>query len=112
MPYYLEVPLDNGQSVLAAVTSQIDEELGEIPAGSVSGVVGKLPEAFSAGLDRAQALAAEVLGRMRASVDPPDAVTVEFGLSLSAKTGVVVAESSAAAHFKVVVEWHRQKDGP
>jgi hypothetical protein len=34
LSYYLEVPLDiNGQSVLAAVTSQIDGELGEIPAG-------------------------------------------------------------------------------
>jgi Trypsin-co-occurring domain 1 len=107
--YYLEVPLDGGQSVLAEVTSQID---GELPAGSATDVVGKLPEAFGAGLDRAQALAGEVLGRMRGLTEPPDVVSVEFGLSLSAKTGVVIAESSATAHIKIAVEWHRTRPEP
>ncbi|MCO5995020.1 CU044_2847 family protein [Actinoallomurus rhizosphaericola] len=104
MAYLLEVPLDNGETVLAEVTGQLQ---GVVPAGRARDVVGKLPEAFTEGLDRVQRFAGEVLDRMRNSAEPPDVIAVEFGLKLTAKAGVVVAESTAEAHLKVTAEWHR-----
>jgi hypothetical protein len=108
LAYFLEVPLDDGQVVLVEVTRQVDDVA---PAGRVQDVVGRLPEAFTSGLDRVQALAAEALRRMRAFPEPPDSVSVEFGLKLTAKAGVVVAESTGVAHMKLIAEWHRREGG-
>lgn len=109
MPYMLEVPLDNGETVLVEVTGQVQ---GVVPAGRAGDVVGKLPEKFSEGLERAQKFAGEVLARMRDSASPPDVIAVEFGLKLSAKSGVVVAESSGEAHLTVTAQWHRNGAHP
>ncbi|GAA0966612.1 CU044_2847 family protein [Actinocorallia libanotica] len=104
MPFLLEIPLANGETVLVDVTGQVE---GVVPVGRGRDVVGRLPEAFSTGLDRMQAFADEVLVRMRDTVQPPDVLAVEFGLKMSAKAGVVIAESTADAHIKVIAEWHR-----
>jgi hypothetical protein len=40
----------------------------------------------------------------------PDEVTVEFGIMLSAETGVVVAKGGAEVHFTVRLAWTREDD--
>jgi len=40
----------------------------------------------------------------------PDEVTVEFGIMLSAETGVVVAKGGAEVHFTVRLAWTRGDD--
>ncbi|HEX2313263.1 MAG TPA: CU044_2847 family protein [Thermomonospora sp.] len=109
MSYFLEVPLDDGEPMLVEITGQVDDV---VPVGRSRDVVGRLPETLRAGLDRAQAFAGEVLTRMRAYPEPPDVVAVEFGLKLTAKTGVVIAESTGEAHLKVVAQWHRSPVPP
>jgi hypothetical protein len=37
--------------------------------------------------------------------DAPEAVELELGLELTAKTGSVIAESSGEAHVKVTLKW-------
>lgn len=108
MPCYLEVPLDDGETVLVEITSQVDD-VG--PVGVGRDIVGRL-ESLGVGLDRVQSFASEVLGRMRAFPEPPDTVAVEFGLKLSAKTGVVIAESTGEAHLKVAAQWNRAAGPP
>ncbi|GAA0321062.1 hypothetical protein NE235_18485 [Actinoallomurus spadix] len=88
--------------MLVEITKQEDTLA---PVGRTRDAVSRLPEAFSAGLDRAQRFANEVVEKMRAFPEPPDRIAVEFGLKLSAKTGVVVAESTGEAHLKVTAEW-------
>jgi hypothetical protein len=105
MPYFVEIPLSNGETILAEVTGQV-EDLA--PVGSRSReIVGRLPGALGDGLDRVQAFAGEVLSRMREYPQPPDRVSVEFGLTFSAKAGVYIAESTAEAHLTVTAEWSR-----
>lgn len=104
MPYFMELPFDDG-SLKVDVTHQVQ---GVQPVGRTQDLVGRLDaKALEAGLERVRDLAGEVLGRMRDAVDPPDVVTVEFGVTLSAKMGVVLAESSGEAHLKVSAEWRR-----
>lgn len=105
MPYFLEVPLDNGEVVLARLSGHNGEvvpfgrrESAEKLAGSLTGQLGKV-----------RAFAAEVLGTLKDSVEPPERVAIEFGLELSGTTGLVIAETSAAAHLTVTMEWSRQK---
>ena len=106
MPYYLEVPLSSGEIVLAEITEQADDVA---PFGRGKDVLGQLPGTFADGLAHVRAFAAEVLTSMKNAVEPPDRVAVEFGLTLSAKAGVVVAESAAEGHVTVTVEWSRAR---
>lgn len=42
----------------------------------------------------------------------PDGMSVEFGLSVTAETGVVVAKGSAEVHFTVTLTWGGQHEAP
>lgn len=108
MPYFVEIPLSGGESVLAEITGQV-EDLA--PVGDRGReVLGRLPGTLSDALDHVQAFAGEALSRMRESHHPPDRVAVEFGLKFSAKAGVFIAESAAEAHLSVTAEWSRSAD--
>lgn len=102
MPYFLEVPLSDGEIVLAEVTGQVDDMA---PFGRGNEVLGRLSGSFADGLDHVRAFAREVLTHMKDSCEPPDRVAVEFGLKFSAKTGVVIAEMAGEGHVAVTLEW-------
>jgi Trypsin-co-occurring domain 1 len=104
MPYFLEVTLSNGETVLAEVTRQVDDIA---PFARGQEVIGKLSGSFADGLDHVRAFASEVLTCMKESYEPPDRVAVEFGLKVSAKAGVVIAEMASEGHLAVTVEWCR-----
>lgn len=40
----------------------------------------------------------------------PDGITMEFGLTVTAESGVVVAKGSAEVHFTVAMTWNSAKD--
>ena len=54
--------------------------------------------------------ALEVVARNLKALSP-DAVTVEFGLTLTAETGVMVAKGGAEMHFTVTLAWSHENDG-
>jgi hypothetical protein len=47
----------------------------------------------------------KVIEQARAAAESPDAIELELGLKLTAKTGFVVAQSSGEAHVKVILKW-------
>lgn len=109
MPYFVEIPLSGGETILAEITEQV-EDLA--PVGNRGEVLGQLPGTLFDALDRVQVFAGEALSRMREHHQPPDRVSVEFGLKFSAKMGVFVAESAAEGHLSVTVEWSRSPGSP
>ena len=108
MPYYLEIPLSGGQKVLAEIVEQPDDV---VPFGRGKDIVEQLPGTLKDALEHVREFSAEVLSAMKDAVQPPERVTVEFGLTLSAKAGVVIAESAAQGHLNVTVEWTRSRPG-
>lgn len=104
MAYFLEIPLRDGEMVLAEVTGQVDDVA---PFGRGKEVLGRLSGSFADGLDHVRTFAGEVLTCMKESYEPPDRVAVEFGLKFSAKSGVVIAEMAGEGHVAVTVEWFR-----
>lgn len=105
MPFFLEIPLSDGKTILAEITGQVEDL---VPVGDRGReVLGRLPGTLADSLDRVQAFAGEALSRMREYHLPPDRVAVEFGLTFSAKAGVYIAESAAEAHLTVTAEWFR-----
>ncbi|WP_327182307.1 CU044_2847 family protein [Streptomyces sp. NBC_01334] len=107
MAYVGEMVLDDGQIVLMEV-------VGDGPAGvqrvSRGGTVAGAAETLQQALTRVRPALGAVLEGTRALPSPPDAVTVEFGITLSAEAGVVVARGSTEAHFTVNMHWAR-RDG-
>jgi hypothetical protein len=102
----LEVALSDGRIMHVEVTSQDDwDTIGPVSRGPDG--VATLPERLSDGLDRIRSFSDEVLTRLRSGSRPPDSVQVEFGVKLSAKTGVIVAESNGEAHLAVTLQWQR-----
>lgn len=105
MAYVGEMLLDDGQVVLLEVA-------GEGPAGvqrvSRGGVVAGAAETLQQALTRVRPALGAVLDGARGLPRPPGAVTVEFGITLSAEAGVVVARGSAEANFKVSMQWSQQ----
>ena len=104
MSYFLEIPLSDGEIVLADVTGQVDDVA---PFGKGKDVVGRLSGSLADGLDHVRSFAGEVLERMRKAHEQPDRVSVEFGLRFTAKSGVVLAEMAGEGHVAVTVEWCR-----
>ncbi|MGK5550636.1 CU044_2847 family protein [Actinomadura kijaniata] len=109
MPYFLEIPLRDGQTMLVEMTDQDD---GLAPVGRGRDVIERLPDSFSGALDRVQMFTEEILERMRQHRRRPDRVAVEFGLKFSAKSGLVIAEAAGEAHLKLIAEWSHQPPGP
>ncbi|MFC5214938.1 CU044_2847 family protein [Streptomyces coerulescens] len=102
MGYVGEMLLDGGQVVLLEVA-------GDGPAGvqrvSRGGVVAGAAETLQQALNRVRPALGAVVDGARGLPAPPESVTVEFGITLSAEAGVVVARGSTEAHFTVSMEW-------
>jgi len=105
VPSYLEIPLADDEVLLVDITSQ---EVGLSPAGGRE-VRERLAGALQESLGRVRMFAGQVLEQLRSTAEPPDKVGVEFGLKLTAKTGVVIAESTSEAHITVTLEWQRSQ---
>lgn len=104
MAYYLEVPLDAEHTILVDVTTSIE---GTVHAGPGE-VVGRMSQTLERALDRLEPLASTVVRRLSTLPKRPDRASIEFGISLTAKTGVVIAESTGQSHFKIMLEWQSQ----
>lgn len=100
MAYVGEMVLDDGQVVLLEVT-------GDGPAGvqrvSRGGGVAGAAETLQQALARVRPALGAVLEGARDLPRQPGSVTVEFGITLSAEAGVVVARGSTEAHFTVTM---------
>ncbi|HET6534167.1 MAG TPA: CU044_2847 family protein [Actinoplanes sp.] len=99
MPAYIELPIDDNTSITVEISNQ-----GLVRAGAAD-VVGRATERFDEAIGHVVRMGEAAIDRVRAATSPPDAIDVELGLKLTAKTGFVIAESSGEANFKVVLRW-------
>jgi hypothetical protein len=105
MAYYLEVPLDADNSILVDITTRVE---GVVPAGP-GDVVERLDQTLDRALDRLRPLTAGIMRRLDDLTVSPDRIGVEFGISLTGKTGIVIAETTGQAHFTISLEWERRQ---
>jgi len=108
MAEIVEYPLEDGGVLLvqAAAVDSASEGLGL--ASSTEEKAVKATETLESALDHVTPALRSVAGKLREL--SPDEVTVEFGLTLTAETGVVVAKGSAEIHFTVTLAWSKGSD--
>lgn len=105
MTELVAVPLERGGVVVV--------EMDHVPAGLVkvrrSGqVVAEAVQTLEAALDSVTPLAESILARLRQA--RPEEVTVEFGVTLTAEVGAVIAKTSGECHLKVTLHWKQDDD--
>ena len=101
MAAYVELPIDDAgaEVIKVEISSQ-----GLVRVGAAD-VVGRAAERFDDAISQIVRMGQAAVAKARAAASPPDAIDVELGLKLTAKTGFVIAESSGEANFKVTLRW-------
>lgn len=82
----------------APVTRGLRDGQGEI--------VERASQSFESALAQVEPAAQSLVARFRDLPHGPQTITVEFGVSLHAKAGAIIAETSGDANFKVSLTWH------
>lgn len=108
MSYLIDVPVEGGGRLLVEAAGwQLPGEL-ELAALRPGEVVTRARESLERSLDQLKPAMSAVTDRLRAM--SPDEFTVEFGLTLGAESGLVVAKGSGEVHFAVTLSWHKATD--
>jgi hypothetical protein len=67
-------------------------------------------EKFQEGLKRLKPIADSVMGTLH-ELNNPEEISIEFGITFSAETGVVIASASAEANISVSLKWSNKPKG-
>ena len=104
MPEYVEVMTD-GSRVLFEV-DDVNNAGPERVTRRAGNVIASLDESLDAAVASVRPAAEKVLSNFTAL--GLDTVEIEFGLSLDAQAGAVIAKTGVTGHFKVTLNWSRQ----
>src|SRR5262245_14814511 len=70
-----------------------------------TGAADKVSVAWSDGMNMVAELAEQAVEQLRRATASAKEVSVEFGVNISGKTGIVLVEGTVAANLKVVLKW-------
>lgn len=87
------------------------EEKGEGLVGRGEGVIQSAQQSFEVAIERLQPMIDVLAAKLQAVAVGPESVTVEFGITLSAKVGAVIASTDAETNLKVSLTWAGRPDG-
>ncbi|MGH3908828.1 MAG: CU044_2847 family protein [Pseudonocardiaceae bacterium] len=105
--HVIEVPVEGGGRLLVqASDADLPADL-ELAAARPGEVVARARQTLEQVLDQIQPALRAVADRLMSM--SPDEVSVEFGLTLGAETGVVVAKGTSEMHFAVTLAWKRPR---
>jgi hypothetical protein len=99
----IEFPLDDG-GMLRVQAADVDVPSGPVPASRGDQLL-KAAESLEQSFQHIVPALTTVTNRLRAV--SPDQLSIEFGLILTAETGVVVVKGGAEVHFTVNLAWSR-----
>lgn len=106
MAYVIDVPVDAGGRLLVeASDAQLPAglDLASIEPGEVAA---RASESLERSLDQLGPAVGAMVDKIKA-MGGPDEFTVEFGLTLGAECGLIVAKGSSEVHLNVTLSWKR-----
>ena len=91
----------------------VETEITDVERGGLVKAGRGLPEeaaqSFEAAINSLSPIASSIVSKLINISHPPDEATVEFGLTLKAEQGVIIAKVEADANFKINLKWTRDK---
>src|SRR4051812_36726207 len=111
MKHIVEFPMENGDVLLV----EVDDVPGAYGPGSgqtMRGVSsGEMMErarlTYEEAVDKIRPAAESIVERIRSIAEPPDIISVEFGIKLNANIGAILASASTEAQFTLTLTWNR-----
>jgi Trypsin-co-occurring domain 1 len=99
---YTAIHLSQGRAFLV----ESEPEPGVVRAGRTA-TVKESAETFEQSLAKIRQIAEAIVENVSMIKEGPEKVRAEFGITLSAEAGLVVAKGTAEAHFVLELEWRR-----
>jgi inner membrane protein involved in colicin E2 resistance len=98
----VQVSLDNGQSIFVEVAdaTPVIEQVGR-----GHDIAQAAAQTLEDALSRVRPAIEGVVRQIRQGIYPPQRVTVDFGIKITAEAGVVIAKAATEANFTVSAEW-------
>src|SRR6266568_9441374 len=96
--------LEDGGTVVVTVA---DGELGIDRASRTGDAILSAATSFETALSSVRDAAASALRHFKDIPQPPDELSIEFGVQLSAQAGAVIAQTAAAGHLQITLTWQR-----
>ena len=84
---------------LRRVTNESEEDLAQLS--------GKSRDAVEKTLSTIDWVATKAKAMLDNATDKPDEVTLEFGISISTKAGVIVMQAEGEFHIKATITWKK-----
>ena len=100
-----EVAGSPGETVVVEV-DEAESEVGEERAAR-PGEVERAGRSLEEALERVKPAATAVIEKLRGLAEPPDDMTITFGIKLTGKAGAVVASAAVEANYQVTLHWRR-----
>jgi hypothetical protein len=70
-----------------------------------TGALGRVATTWSDGMAMVAEMAEKAVEQLRRATSEAKEVSVEFGVSISGKSGIILVEGTAGANLKVVLKW-------
>lgn len=104
MKQWIEFKTDAGETILVEVTA-LEQEYGPRAAANDSKIIAQANQTFQNALNVIKPVANAVIEKFDELTRKPDEMEAEFGLTLSADVGAVIATSGVEANIKIVLRW-------
>jgi hypothetical protein len=105
MKHFVEFPLEDGSSIVLEVNEPEEERGSRRAARGTEEEPEKAPQTFEQALSKIRPATEKVIATLRGLIQKPDEVEMEFGFSLSAEAGVIIASASTQANYRVTLRW-------
>jgi hypothetical protein len=102
---FIEFPLEDGSTIVVEVNEPEGERGTRRAARGTEEEPEKAPQTFEQALSKLRPATEKVITTLRALIQKPDEVEMEFGFSLSAEAGVIIASASTQANYRVTLRW-------
>src|SRR6476659_10894440 len=105
MKHIVEFPMESGDVLLV----EVDDPMASgttLRGGHGTDMVERARLTYEEAVDRIKPAAESILQRMRGIAEPPDVISVEFGIKLNANIGAILASTSAEAQFTLTLTWN------
>jgi hypothetical protein len=105
----VQYDLESGGSILVWSDTDNAPLAGEPVTRGLRDVEGQIVEragrSFESALAQIEPAAETLIAQFRDLTHAPDEIEIEFGVSLHAQAGAIIAETSGDANFKVSLTW-------
>ena len=102
---FIEFPFEDGSTIVVEVNEPEGERGTRRAARGTEEEPEKAPQTFEQALSKIRPATEKVITTLRNLIQKPDEVEMEFGFSLSAEAGVIIASASTQANYRVTLRW-------